>query len=592
MVLSVSSHVAGNLIARRIFGGIKADSFIYDREDQIGPLRDAVRNEIWTFTHTGLTNPKDQAARTIGHGNAMLLGWEVDRRKGLQMIVEFDQPAAIKAKQDSKQREQAWAESKQLQIDALVCLVAASGKIIFLTVCDPTPTPPPARHQDRGDECEIDDEVQRETEDYLRRQRNTPSLHMNRDRATVALSMTQYDEDDVTWINGQLHRSPQITQALVEFPGILLPSFQPVLQALQSMSESLDLPFSEWIAPEDPKSQRSVLEPPAYARRRGFAYDLNALAPDADLEFTPGQYFDHNALQAKTTLDPTQQASVLHALSSELALIQGPPGTGKSYTGVSLVKTLLDSCNSTDSGPILIVCYTNHALDQFLESLVKSEVKQIIRLGRRSQSAMLESLALHHLAQKIEPTKVEKQIRWELHQAFDRAVTGVGSLLPLLNSISSSASIRGHLQESNYVHYSELFESIVDDEGFQLVRAKETDPLRSWLRDANDGDRPPRSIQSLNNNSLRSMTAPERQILYNHWVSELSGELNEKLLRALATYNAAKTALTSCNQERDLRCLLQAQVIGCTTTGLARNLNVLRRVHTKIVVVEEAGKLT
>ena len=510
------------------------------------------------------------------------------------MIVEFEQPATIKAKQDPKQREQAWIESKQLQIDALVCLVAASGKIVFLTVCDPTPTPPRARHQDTGDESGTDDEVQRETDNYLRRQRNTPSLHLNRDRAAVALSMIQYDEDDVTWINNQLHRSPQINQALVEFPGILLPSFQPVLQALQSMSESLDLPFSEWIAPEDPKSPKTILDPPAYTRRRGFAYDLNALAPNAGLKYNPSHYFDHNALEAKTTLDSTQQASVLHALSSELALIQGPPGTGKSYTGISLVKTLLDSSSSTDSGPILIVCYTNHALDQFLESLVKSQVEQIIRLGRRSQSAILETLGLHHLAQKIEPTKVEKQTRWELHQAFDRAVTRVGRLLPLINTISSSASIREYLKQSNYVHYSELFESTVDDEGFQLVRAKETDPLRSWLRGTNNSSHPcppPRSIQSLNNISSRSMTVPERQILYDHWKSELGEELNEKLLLALTTYNAAKTALTRCNQERDLRCLLQAQVIGCTTTGLARNLDVLRRVRTRIVVVEEAGKL-
>lgn len=354
-----------------VFGEAKADSCFYVREDQIGPLRDAVRNETQRLTHTGLTNPKDQAARTIGHGNATLLCWEVDRRKGLQIIVEFDQPAAIKAKQDPKQREQAWSESKQLQIDALVCLVAASGKIVFLTVCDPTPTPPPARRQDRGDESEPDDALDQETEIYLRRKKNTPSLYMNRDRAAVALSMIQYDEDDVTWINNQLHRSPQIVQALVEFPGILLPSFQPVLQALQSMSESLDIPFSEWIAPEDPSSQSFVLDPPAYARRRGFGYDLSAIAPHADLGFTPGQYFDHNALQEKTTLDPAQQASVLHALSSELALIQGPPGTGKSYTGICLVKTLLDSCSKIKSGPILIVCYTNHALDQFLESLVK-----------------------------------------------------------------------------------------------------------------------------------------------------------------------------------------------------------------------------
>ena len=174
-----------------------------------------------------------------------------------------------------------------------------------------------------------------------------------------------------SWINVQIMQSPQPCQALVEFPGILLPSFQPVLQALQNMSETLDLPFAEWIAPEKAHQGITVLEPPAYARERDFAYDLEALAENESFHYTPGQDFDHEALQAETTLDPAQQASVLHTLSSELALIQGPPGTGKSYTGVALVKTLLKSCQIINSGPILIVCYTNHALDQFLESLVR-----------------------------------------------------------------------------------------------------------------------------------------------------------------------------------------------------------------------------
>ena len=124
-------------------------------------------------------------------------------------------------------------------------------------------------------------------------------------------------------------------------------------------------------APDTFNQGVTVLEPPAYTRKRGFTYDLAALAEGAYFDFTPGKPFDHEALQAETTLDPAQQASVLHALSSELALIQGPPGTGKSYTGISLVKTLLKSCQNAKAGPILIVCYTNHALDQFLESLVR-----------------------------------------------------------------------------------------------------------------------------------------------------------------------------------------------------------------------------
>ena len=568
------------------------------REDQIGPLRDAVRLEFEKFGNASPARAKDQAARTTGHPNVILCGWEVDMRKGLQIHIEFDQPANVKAKEDSKQREKIWNESKQLQFDALVCLVSATGRTVFFTVCDPTPTPPRPKRQNTGqmdDETETD-EVERDAEEYSRRKANVPSLHLNRDRAAVALTMAQYDEEDVEWINEQLRRSPQLAQSLVEFPGVLLPSFGPVLEALQVMSEKLDLPFAEWIAPNDPKSPISVLNSPAYARDPHFEYNLDPVASDSDLYFRPGEYFNHDALQAMTTLDPAQQASVLHALSSELALIQGPPGTGKSYTGISLVKILLHSCEDIESGPILIVCYTNHALDQFLESLVESKVSQIIRIGRRSQSTVLEKCTLHHLTREMEQTKVEGQERWKLRSSFEAEIARLRRILPLLNNIASPVNVRNYLEKNHPEHYAELYKAEVDDEGFQQVRKKESDPLRSWLSSRDIGNRmrtpAPRPASLLTDSPLRSMTTTERQILYNHWITEQAEDLNSQLLDTLESYETSKVAFAKCNRERELRCLRQAQVIGCTTTGLAKNLEVLRKIGSKIVLVEEAGKHT
>ena len=68
------------------------------------------------------------------------------------------------------------------------------------------------------------------------------------------------------------------------------------------------------------------------------------------------------------------------------------PGTGKSFIGALLAKTLHDF----SSGTILVVCYTNHALDQFLEDLLKIGIpeKSIIRLGARSTTTTAASLAL------------------------------------------------------------------------------------------------------------------------------------------------------------------------------------------------------
>ena len=62
------------------------------------------------------------------------------------------------------------------------------------------------------------------------------------------------------------------------------------------------------------------------------------------------------------------------ALTKQFAVIQGPPGTGKTFVGLKIAQALLENSSIwNDSGknsPILMVSYTNHALDQFLEGLL------------------------------------------------------------------------------------------------------------------------------------------------------------------------------------------------------------------------------
>ena len=71
-------------------------------------------------------------------------------------------------------------------------------------------------------------------------------------------------------------------------------------------------------------------------------------------------------------LDASQAAAFYAALTQQLTVIQGPPGTGKTFIGLRIVQTLLHNSRYWSSifigkSPILVVCYTNHALDQFLK---------------------------------------------------------------------------------------------------------------------------------------------------------------------------------------------------------------------------------
>ena len=102
-------------------------------------------------------------------------------------------------------------------------------------------------------------------------------------------------------------------------------------------------------------------------------------------------------------LDDSQYAALRLALTSEVALIQGPPGTGKTTLGIRIAELLLENENlwrKDDSGltqetPLLLLSYTNHALDQFLVELLRlpvlsgDPVENVIRVGSRSEHDVL-----------------------------------------------------------------------------------------------------------------------------------------------------------------------------------------------------------
>lgn len=61
--------------------------------------------------------------------------------------------------------------------------------------------------------------------------------------------------------------------------------------------------------------------------------------------------------------------------------------------------------------PILVVCYTNHALDQFLEEIYAFHKHGIVRVGGRSQSKAMEECSLWKWKRKTKVFKVTEYLR-------------------------------------------------------------------------------------------------------------------------------------------------------------------------------------
>ncbi|XP_048478344.1 NFX1-type zinc finger-containing protein 1-like [Plutella xylostella] len=102
--------------------------------------------------------------------------------------------------------------------------------------------------------------------------------------------------------------------------------------------------------------------------------------------------------EATFGLDHSQMEAFKLALTREFAVIQGPPGTGKTFIGVKVANMLLQNL-SLEGTPMLVICYTNHALDQFLEGILPV-TKSVVRLGTQSKNKNIEPYTLNNLRAK------------------------------------------------------------------------------------------------------------------------------------------------------------------------------------------------
>ena len=171
-----------------------------------------------------------------------------------------------------------------------------------------------------------------------------------------------------------------------------------VLKGLKELDES-NLPFKKYLV-----ECCGDVDPPEYLRREdGYPvyYDLSEALHVPNGTRVP--VLDPKAWPPVEVLplNSSQLDALKTAVTTEFSVIQGPPGTGKTYVGTKIVRCLLDNRQQWDpenTSPMLMVCYTNHALDQFLEKVLEFlPPKRIIRVGGRCKSEQLQECNLKAL---------------------------------------------------------------------------------------------------------------------------------------------------------------------------------------------------
>lgn len=559
------------------------------REDTVGQLRDAIKgllDELQKDPRHTVRGHGKNTLRTLTYNKAEITSATYDRLTGLELLVRFPQPAPAS---ELAARREWWMRNKRLQSGGLVCAVDPEGTIIFLVVSDAT--------------LRTGNEVRAETGRKQWGQSQKGSAQPSEDRPSLG------DDSRSSYVRLNLvdPRGPDVERALhwfqpvesspnryflVEFPGVLLPAFQYTLSALQEMTGRPQIPFANIIAPTAVASADVQVPRPNYSLQPGFEFNLSCLSTDdTALSHAPHQPLDPAELSNHSSLDPTQSSALLDTLSRSIALIQGPPGTGKSYTGEKVIRVLLENKARGKLGPVICVCYTNHALDQLLEHLLDQDIDKIIRIGSRSKSERVQGLSLSIVAKAADRTKTERHTIWQDGTELDGLTEKLIKYLNELQHIRSWRAIKSFLAEKYSHHHRQLFGDEDPDDGFTEVHHQPRQQIDNWLRAGRRSGNGGRRLDELRGASLSDMTLKERQSLHRAWLYDIRGSIIAKISSSHKSFLATKESYGRVRQDVDLRCLNQADVIGVTTTGLARNLALLRKLRSKVMVCEEAGEV-
>ncbi|KAJ0421665.1 P-loop containing nucleoside triphosphate hydrolase protein [Aspergillus carlsbadensis] len=292
------------------------------------------------------------------------------------------------------------------------------------------------------------------------------------------------------------------------------------------------------------------------------------------------------------TLDPSQMQSFVSGLTQKVSLIQGPPGTGKSFVGALIAKALFDHSKEA----ILVMCYTNHALDQFLEDLLDIGISptSIVRLGSKS-------------SQRTSPLKLSEQqasnrrspATWRI---LDEIKEKARVLREDLNDTSdayfnfklSPETILEYL-EFEEGHYYEAFIPPADPDGMTLVGegGKEVTSQYLYGRWVQGKKYPTAFSNQLSEqaNSVWQMDKRSREMKLASWTEILLEEQVTNVQGLMVRLDRCVERRGDLWSEKTREILFSKRIIGCTTTGAAMHARDLGAVSPGIVLLEEAGEI-
>jgi len=243
---------------------------------------------------------------------------------------------------------------------------------------------------------------------------------------------------------------------------------------------------------------------------------------------------------------------------------------------------------------ILVVCFTNHALDDILTSLLDIGIPEssMVRLGGKSTSKTEGLILRNQQAGK-------HSFDWESIDNIKTTLERLSSTLSqsfgqLMTHGISEKDVLEYLEFEDPEHY-EAFMVPESGDGMQVVgsggkAAKKAYLLERWV----NGQDPGAFSDADNINfayDIWNMAPEARRSKYREWRDTLEAEQINEIYESITTYGMQQAKLDQLLSSKDISLIRGKRVIGCTTTAAAKFGFILQAAAPDVVLVEEAGEI-
>lgn len=633
------------------------EQFYLFLEDFIGPLRRGLRNYMaYVSTSDKKTNGRftDESIRL--YEGIRILEWKCVPDSGIVIEIQFD-VIGFKRVQ--------WDFCNYLQYGNVVCLTHGDCETLVYALIT---------------------------------ERKPQSLRKGKISLSLVEQCSQTIEEFRSVANGQIVMLE--SKAFYTAYRHTLESMKSIARKMLLKDKDAGIPFSKHIV----ELKTDVLEPLYSIEKNGEVKLVNFECLVQSTEYsTDKDYWRVSLLNTNewpsaevVGMDEQQYLALKMCLTKKLGILQGPPGTGKTWMGLRIVEFMLNNNLGYEDGenkPILLLSYTNHALDQVfdalfdMDSLMKlfsSTKNPFVRVGSRSNIERIQRCTLieHRKQRKSSRSSFYWRELMKLKQSlFEKELW----LKKIKNSIVSPTFLfeEGCVSESqrSSLQYRQCLYNGTDEVGiiFQWLEidenkyfneltltTKRTDCSKEerWTLDEHDEglfkahlvNRIVEDTENLNFDKEKSLkqvllnlliaeelllprdkanlhpcwqwyglkeresilkyvsrrlrldatmsqdevqdvedvwclSIDHRWRIYKSWIQKFQDHLESDRNTLMEQFREVHTKYKNQKTVENINIVSNCSLVGMTTTGAAQNMDLLRKIQPRIVIVEEAAQV-